>query len=206
MIGLILAELKRHSPFTFFGALSGIVVAVVFHEITFTAARTVFYVLHPVHVFLSALVTAAMYRINKGYGYSLWLLLAIGYSGSVGIATLSDSVIPFVGEALLDMPKRGIHIGFIEKWWLVNPLAIAGVAIAYYMPRTKFPHAGHVLLSTWASTFHILMAGCREMNVLSFIVILFFLFVAVWIPCCVSDIVFPLLFVKTDTKANSIFK
>jgi hypothetical protein len=26
--------------------------------------------------------------------------------------------------------------------------------------------------------------------------VLFFLFVAVWVPCCVSDIVFPLLLVK----------
>jgi hypothetical protein len=29
-----------------------------------------------------------------------------------------------------------------------------------------------------------------------FIAIFFFLFIAVWIPCCFSDIVFPLFFVR----------
>jgi len=127
---------------------------------------------------------------------NLWILLIIGYIGSIGIATISDSLIPYLGEVLLHMPNRGLHIGFIEKWWLVNPLAIAGVVIAYFWPKTTFPHAGHVLLSTWASLFHIMMAKGETLSVLSYITIFLFLFLAVWIPCCVSDIVFPLLFVK----------
>jgi hypothetical protein len=103
---------------------------------------------------------------------------------------------------MLDMPNRGPHIGFIEKWWLVNPLAILGIAIAYFWPTTKFPHAGHVLLSTWASLFHIIMATGETLSWLSYIIVFLFLFLAVWIPCCVSDIVFPLLFVKN--KNNNI--
>jgi hypothetical protein len=97
---------------------------------------------------------------------------------------------------LLDLPNRGLHLGFIEEWWLVNPLAFLGIAIAYYNPATKFPHAGHVLLSTWASLFHIIMAVGETIDWLSYVVIFVFLFVSVWIPCCISDIVFPLLFVK----------
>ena len=124
------------------------------------------------------------------------ILLLIGYIGSVGIATISDSIIPYLGEIILRMPNRGIHIGFIEKWWLVNPLAIAGVIFAYLKPTTKFPHAGHVLLSTWASLFHILMAIGGTLNGWSYIIVFVFLFFAVWTPCCLSDIVFPLLFVK----------
>jgi hypothetical protein len=120
----------------------------------------------------------------------------IGYLGSIGIATISDSIIPYFGEIVLGMPNRGIHLGFIEKWWLVNPLAIAGIAIAYFRPSTKFPHAGHVLLSTWASLFHMIMAIGQPLNLMMYIGILFFLFLAVWLPCCVSDIVFPLLFIK----------
>jgi len=127
---------------------------------------------------------------------NFWSLVIIGYVGSVGIATISDSIIPYFGETLLNMPNRGVHIGFIEKWWLVNPLALLGVAIAYFRPRTKFPHAGHVLLSTWASLFHIIMAIGGRLGWFSYIAIFFFLFLAVWIPCCVSDIVFPLLFVR----------
>jgi len=129
-------------------------------------------------------------------------LTIIGYVGSVGIATISDSLIPYVAEFLLGMPNRGIHLGFIEKWWLVNPLAILGIAIAYFKPTTKFPHAGHVLLSTWASLFHIIMAKAESLNWFSYITIFIFLFFAVWIPCCMSDIVFPLLFVKKSKQLN----
>jgi hypothetical protein len=125
-------------------------------------------------------------------------LLLIGFVGSVGIATLSDSVIPYLGEVMLNMPNSCIHLGFIEKWWLVNPLAVLGVLIACFFPDTKFSHTGHVLLSTWASLFHIIMAAQGILQWYSYIFVFVFLFVAVWLPCCVSDIVFPLLFVKKD--------
>jgi len=200
MLKQISQELKEHAPFTIIGAISGIVLMFFFHKLPFSIAHNAFYVFHPIHVLLSALATASMYKLHKcpttRKNCSLGLLLLIGYAGAIGIATLSDSVIPYLGESLLGMPSRQIHLGFIEKWWLINPLAIIGVAIAYFKPATKFPHAGHVLLSTWASVFHIIMAMNGGLNWLSYIIMLFFLFIAVWIPCCVSDIVFPLLFVK----------
>ncbi len=194
--GIIAKELKQHAPFTAFGTVTGIVLMAVFiqaqvpHEIS----SVLFWTCHPVHVFLSALVTTAMYRLHGNKGF--WKTLAIGYFGSVGIATLSDSIIPFIGEILLDLPHRGLHLGFIEKWWLVNPLALAGIAWACVWPRTKFPHATHVLLSTWASLFHITMATGATMSAVAIILTAVFLFLAVWIPCCTSDIVFPLLFSK----------
>jgi len=195
----ILRELKNHTPFTFLGAITGIVIMVCFQHVPRAAAQNIFYVLHPMHVILSALVTASMYELHKGGKfkgrYNIWVLLIIGYAGSIGIATISDSLIPYLGEVMLDMPNRGLHIGFIEKWWLVNPLAILGITIAYFRPSTKLPHAGHVLLSTWASLFHIMMAVGDTLNWLSYIIVFVFLFLAVLLPCCVSDIVFPLLFV-----------
>ncbi|RKY42519.1 MAG: hypothetical protein DRP85_02585 [Candidatus Makaraimicrobium thalassicum] len=208
MIGQIPKELRKHAPFTVFGAVTGIMIMVFFQKLPSHTAYNIFYTLHPFHVVLSALVTASIYRLHScGTGphikgkCNLWILLVVGYVGSVGIATLSDSLIPYLGETLLKMPNRGIHIGFIEKWWLVNPLAILGVAVAYLRPATKFPHGGHVLLSTWASLFHIIMATDRTLNGFLYAAIFLFLFLAVWIPCCLSDIVFPLLFVK-GTKTN----
>jgi len=207
MFKQISEELKNHAPFTIFGVITGIIIMVLFQKLPFKTSYNIFFILHPMHVVLSALVTASMYKFHrygrdKGKG-NLWILLAIGYVGSIGIATLSDSIIPYLGETLLDMPHRQVHIGFIEKWWLVNPLAILGIAIAYFKPATKFPHTGHVLLSTWASLFHIIMAVGETLNWFSYIVIFFFLFLAVWMPCCISDIVFPLLFVKERSKDGS---
>jgi len=190
----ITKELKAHAPFTAFGALTGIVimVVIVYTRVPRSVSEVLFWAFHPFHVLLSALVTAGMYRLHsKG---SLWMTVLIGYFGSIGIATLSDSVIPYLGEYLLDLPHRGIHWGFIEKWWLVNPLAIIGIAIAWFWPRTKFPHAGHVLLSTLASLFHMTMAIGTHLNAVMLALIAVFLFLAVWVPCCTSDIIFPLLF------------
>lgn len=204
MFKQILKELKIHAPFTFFGAVTGIIIMAFCYKLPYKVSYDIFYILHPLHVLLSALVTTAMYKLHECDRITskcimgkcnLWNLLIIGYVGSVGIATVSDSIIPYLCEMLFKMPNKGIHIGFIEKWWLVNPLAIIGIAIAYFRPATKFPHAGHVLLSTWASLFHIIMALGQGISFLLYPVILLFLFAAVLVPCCVSDIVFPLLFV-----------
>ena len=206
MFNQISKELRIHAPFTIFGAVTGVIIIALFQKLPSELSYNIFYVLHPIHVVLSALVTASMYRLHTCERISgkcirgkcnLWFLLIIGYIGSIGIATISDSIIPYLGEVMLKMPNRGIHLGFIEKWWLVNPLAIIGVLIACFRPTTKFPHMGHVLLSTWASLFHIIMSiGGKPLNWFVYFAIFLFLFLAVWIPCCVSDIVFPLLFVR----------
>ena len=197
----IMSELKRHIPFTILGAISGIIFMFVFRNMSHEAAHELFFVFHPLHVLLSALVTASLYHLHtcpKGEGKScnLPILLAIGFVGSIGIATLSDSIIPYYGEVLLKMPYRHEHIGFMEKWWLIFGSAAVGITIAYFNPTTKFPHAGHVLVSTWASLFHMMMAKGENVQLFTYLAIFLFLFLAVWLPCCISDIVFPMLFVK----------
>jgi hypothetical protein len=206
MIRRITGELRHHAPFTIFGAATGIIIMVLFQKVPPSYSYNIFFILHPAHVILSAVVTASMYQLHKYGGLrdkvNLGILLVIGYVGSIGIATVSDSLIPYLGEILLRMPKREMHLGFIEKWWLVNPLALLGVAIAYFRPTTKFPHAGHVLISTWASLFHIIMAVGESMSWHAYVAVFVFLFVSVWIPCCISDIVFPLLFVKESGEGR----
>lgn len=200
-MGKIIQELKHHMPFTAFGAATGILLMWLFKDMPHEAAHELFYVFHPLHVLLSALVTASVFKLHtcpkgKGGRCNLPILFFVGFVGSIGIATLSDSVIPFFGEALLNMPYRHHHIGFIEKWWLISAVAVVGIIIAYLNPSTKFPHAGHVLISTWASLFHIIMAKGEIADWLGYAAIFIFLFLAVWLPCCVSDFVFPLLFVR----------
>ena len=199
MLRRIANELKNHAPLTALGAVTGIIIMVI---IVFTnvlpqvsqVSYTVFYILHPTHIVLSALVTTAMYK--KYSNGKIWAAILIGYFGSISIATLSDSIIPYLGETLLGLESKGIHIGFIEEPLLTNPAAFLGIAIGYWKPTTKFPHAGHVLLSTWASLFHIIMALGETVSWIILLAIFLFLFLAVWLPCCTSDIVFPLLFIR----------
>ena len=200
MFGRIAHELRHHVPFTLAGTVMGMAVLLAVHyaRVPQGISRGLFAVCHPLHVLLSAMVTAGMYRLH-GRG-RWWATLLIGYFGAVGVGTLSDCLIPFLGEWLLGMEHAHMHIGFIELWYLVNPLALAGVAIAYFWPRTKVPHGGHVLLSTVASLFHMTMAAEAELAAWKLAVVPVFLFLAVWLPCCTSDIVFPLLFVRASDR------
>jgi len=202
MINQIVKELKEHMPFTILGAIFGIVLLIIFNGISFSKSYSIFYTLHPIHVFLSAFTTTSMYKLyKKGRSKSITgflTLFLIGYAGSLIIATISDSLIPYVGEILLDLPNRGAHIGFIEEFWLVNSLAVLGIVLAYLKPFTKIPHSGHVFLSTSASLFHIIMALGSGLSFLMCFEIFIFLFIAVWVPCCTSDIVFPLIFVTDE--------
>jgi hypothetical protein len=230
-------ELRGHSPFTFFGALLGIFFVLLFRNISGISSLTLFSVFHPAHVVLSAMVTSSMFKLHAVKKQFL-LVLIVGYFGSVGIATVSDVVIPHIGVNLLelDVPthaqlyghertstsaettalahkhdehtnsreikhhQRKIHLGFIEQWYIVNPAALLGVLIAYFLPRTKFPHGAHVLISTWASSSYLLMNMQAGITVAVTVGIFTTLFIATWVPCCISDIVFPLLFVRSDLE------
>jgi len=191
MLRRIAKELKRHAPFTALGAATGIVsmVIIVLGHVSSGVSYTIFYTLHPIHVVLSALVTTAMYmRYRKA---KFWIAILIGWTGSIGIATISDAIIPYLGGSLLHVQME-FHVPFMEEWW-INLLALAGVAIGYWKQVTRVPHFGHVLLSTWASLFYFTAFGIASwIPLLPFIFL--FLFLAVWIPCCTSDIVYPLLF------------
>jgi len=204
MFRRIASELKEHAPFTALGAVSGVIIMViiVFANIPSQISEATFYTLHPIHVVLSALVTTAMYK--KYSDGKLWKAILIGYFGSIGIATISDAIIPYLGGALLGA-EMGFHLPFIEtgeipfigieKWQVVNSAAVTGIIIGYLRPTTRFPHSGHVFLSTWASLFYFAAFGVTHwIPLLAFL--LLFLFLAVWVPCCLSDIVFPLLFIR----------
>lgn len=218
----VFLELRNHAPFTMFGALTGILCMLMFSNLSSQINLRLFQIFHPIHVVLSAMVTSSLFLIYKKRT-SFLAVLIIGYFGSIGIATLSDCVLPFFGETFFGVAipthsaqhesqvtdehdpaepaaahdGHGLHLGFIEEWYIVNPAAILGICIAYFMANTKFPHAGHVLISTWASSFHVLMNTQREMSIGILVGFFVVLFIAVWFPCCISDIVFPMLFIKS---------
>jgi hypothetical protein len=219
----ILLELKGHAPFTLLGAVAGIAFMLLLRNLSQAGIHKLFTFFHPVHVILSAIVTASMFKLHAARKRFI-LVLLVGYFGSIGIATLSDIIIPHIGATVLDIDvpthdqtyhaiqdreheheaqKRHrcrIHLGFIEEWYIVNPAALLGVFIAYFLPRTKFPHAGHILISTWASSSYLLMNIQPQLSLIIITGIFVTLFLATWLPCCISDIVFPLLFVKSDVE------
>lgn len=206
MKSLILKELRHHGPFTLLGAFAAVLFVLAIRHffpeaLSTQRAAELFEFSHPMHVVLSAMVTSAIYRnYRRKAGHSKTGIIAVvlvGYFGSIGIATLSDSLIPHWGELLLGMHAcEHAHIGIIEMPLTINFAAFLGIAVASIYPKTHFPHTGHVWLSMAASLFHIMQAHEGTFSIVETIGITIFLFLAVWIPCCLSDIVFPLLFIK----------
>ena len=210
MLKRIVHELLEHIPFTAAGAVAGIIVMVIIHfaNTPRDISEVLFYTFHPLHIVFSALVTTAIYRKQKNS--RLWLVVIIGYTGSIGIATLSDAIIPYLGGNILSVAME-FHLPFLEteimpyigipEWIIVNAAAVIGIAIGFFKPTTKLPHMGHVLLSTWASLFGFIAFGVADwLPLLPFI--FFFLFLAVWLPCCISDIIYPLLWVGKSNHSH----
>jgi hypothetical protein len=206
ILDILAHEMHHHIPFTIFGAITGILlmsILIVWNQLASVSSvsEEIFYILHPTHILLSAIVTTTIFL--KYQKRKIWIAIVIGYIGSIGIATLSDSLIPYIGELILGLPNTGIHIGFIEEPFLTNPPAFIGIILAIWKGTTKFPHAGHVLMSTWASLFHVIMALGSTVSIIQMVGIFIFLFFAVWIPCCASDIWFPLIFPFSNEKINN---
>jgi len=219
-----------------------------FKNFSVEANHRLFQFFHPAHVVLSALITASLFKLRAGKT-SLVMILLVGYFGSIGVATLSDCVIPFLGETMLGVavPSHAalhtsqdkatepgddaghdhahdhehehehgaeaaseqehghgphLHLGFIEDWYIVNPAALLGILLAFWIPHeklhTQLPHASHVFISVWASSFHVLMNTSGDFSALMLLAMGVVLFIAVLLPCCISDIIFPMLFVGSD--------
>jgi hypothetical protein len=211
MKSIIVQELRHHGPYTLLGAAVGVALIFALQRIapdliSTQRANALFEFSHPLHVVLSAMVTAALYKNYRGRPKhtktGMLAVVAVGYFGSIGIATLSDCIIPFWGERMLGMEHAHAHIGIIEMPLIINLAALVGIGAAFFSSQTHFPHGGHVLLSTAASLFHILRVQEGAFTVTESLFITVFLFVAVWIPCCLSDIIFPLIFVRKADREN----
>jgi hypothetical protein len=201
---LITTELKEHAPFTALGAGVGVAIMA---AVTITGLDDpevldyLFHIFHPAHILLSSIVTAAMFRLYQG---GLLRSIAIGFLGALGICTLSDVLFPYVGGALIGV-RMEMHVCLICHPWIVVVPGLTGAVIGALTGHwTKCPHAGHVLISTMASLFYLMAFGAFGMAdwLILFPLVFAVLFIAVWIPCCASDIVFPLAFAKKGAGAQ----
>ncbi|MEM2908064.1 MAG: hypothetical protein QXP65_02545 [Candidatus Hadarchaeales archaeon] len=190
----IASELEEHAPFTAFGAGVGVAVMAIFCMAGFASEVSyyAFHYLHPMHMFLSSIVTAAMFRLHRG---GLGPSIAVGLVGALGICAISDVAFPYFGGTLLGVDMT-LHICILDHPWLAVLPSLGGAAMgSSRWRRTKCPHALHVMISTLASLFYLMAFGSVDwLPKLPLVFML--LFVAVWIPCCTSDIVFPLLFAR----------
>lgn len=202
----IIVELGAHLPYSIFGVVIGIMIVGILTFFTTVlnvthslpgAAEELFHIFHPTHILLSALVTTAMFWKHERRFIKT---LLIGFVGSILICGLSDILLPYIGGRLLGI-KMEFHICILQHPRIILPFAIIGVAVGFLIPSTierstEFSHSMHVLVSSMASILYLISFGIPEWTHVAGEVFLITI-VAVMLPCCLSDIVFPLTFVDT---------
>ncbi len=201
-LNAILKELKKHLPFTLTASLAaGALVAILYlvnREYFVGVVSGLFGIMHPAHVLVSAMATAAIYwKYNK----SVVKTILIGIGGAILIGSLSDILFPWVFGNLFSLHTH-LHLPIIEKPILIIGVALIGSIAGISVGLFRFSHSIHVFLSIFASLFY-LLAFSIEMNAVTILLISVLVFLAVYIPCCISDIVFPMLFVEKVKSENA---
>ena len=139
------------------------------------------------------------------YDKSLLKSIIIGAGGSILFCTISDAIIPVYTARMIgyDAP---FHLCIIETPMQVIPFAVIGVVLglaAVFSGNTKSTitsHAVHVAASTMATLFFTIAYTGRLEWIHHVGTVFFMTAIAVGGICCLSDIIFPLLFTKDAKK------
>ncbi len=192
-------ELIEHSPFTLFATVIAILIVVVIKSaLNKEIPEAFFEILHPAHLLVSSIVTAAIYY---KYKKSIFKSMIIGILGSIIIGSLSDVFFPWLGGITLGL-KMEFHLPVIKEPFLIISTAIIGSILGIATKITKIPHFIHVFISVFASLFYI-VSFSNGLLPIQFLLSTIIVFIAVLIPCCISDIVFPIIFSKeNNTKSK----
>lgn len=193
-------ELIEHYPFTLFATIIAIIIVLIIKTVlNKSIPDTVFHILHPAHLFVSAIVTAGIY---SKYKKNLFKAILIGVSGSIVIGSLSDIILPWFGGLALGL-KMSFHLPLIEEPFLIIATAMIGSVFGIITKITKMPHFIHVFLSVFASLFYIISFSTGLLP-LQFLLATIIVFIAVLVPCCISDIIFPIIFSDSKSKKSII--
>lgn len=161
-----------------------------------------FHLFHPMHMFFSAAATTAMFR---RYDRRIGRAMMVGLAGAIVVCGVSDILVPHASLYVLDK-HLPLHVCVVEHPALVLPFAAIGVAIGLLAAvgvsqSTFFSHSLHVFASTMASLFYMIHAYGRLAWIDELGYMFFFVIVAVMVPCCISDIIFPVAMSKPARKA-----
>ncbi|MDO8494218.1 MAG: hypothetical protein Q7S68_02660 [Deltaproteobacteria bacterium] len=191
----IITELVHHLPYSATGVAASLGILLAVEKMDWSYLPTnFFHIAHPLHIFLSAVVTTAIFW---KYNHTWFKTVLVGLLGTIPICTISDIGMPYLGGWWLKTPIV-FHLCVLEEPWLVFPAAAAGIAVGMFLldwveNGTEITHLAHVLVSSLASLLY-LVTFDPSLWQNSLWLVFSITVLAVWIPCCLSDIVFPLLF------------
>ena len=210
---LIVAEFTHHFPYTVVGSLIAMAGAWWFgtqllnqgrSEELFAQSRSMFHLFHPLHICLSAIATTSLFW---RYERHLIRALVVGSLGTIIPCGLSDYFFPYVGGLILGQPMK-LHVCIVEHPQLFFPFLALGIVAGFWAEERLasashlFSHGAHVFVSGAASLLYLMSFGFTAwMTDVRFVFPAFLIVVlAVWIPCCISDIVVPTATVRLPVE------
>lgn len=158
----------------------------------------IFHLFHPAHVLFSAAASAGIFR---KYEKTIVKPIIVGLIGSTVFCGLSDILIPHLGAYFMGS-SIPLHFCMFEQPGMILTFSFIGIflgitaADSSEKKSTVFSHSMHVWVSTIASILYI-VAYTGKLGWINHLGLIFILVtIAVVIPCCFSDIIFPLFMSK----------
>lgn len=185
------SELTHHLPFTTLSILATTL------TIGFLSQRRAirwevghFEGLHYAHLFASAVATTAVFwRYRKNF----LLAIGTGIGGSVFFCTMSDIVLPYLGGSLFGIPV-GWELEAIKSPFWVFGASLLGSLFGFVHLRylSIYSHSVHVVISSFASLMYLVThTSATWFRWAHAPAVAIILLVAVFLPCCLSDLVMP---------------
>ena len=211
---LVATEFAHHFPYTVVGSLVAMAGAWWFgtqhfgqgHAELFTQSRALFHLFHPLHICLSAIATTSLFWRHERH---LVRAVVVGALGTIIPCGLSDYVFPYLGGRLLGQTMQ-LHMCIVEHPQLFFPFLILGIVGGFWAEERVtgshlFSHGAHVFVSSVASLLYLMSFGFTTWMTDVRLVFPAFLIIvlAVWIPCCISDIVVPATTVRLPSAPGT---
>lgn len=212
---LVVSEFAHHLPYTLVGSLVAMAGVWWFgtqhlnsgHPGTLlTQARASFHLFHPLHICLSAIATTSLFW---RYERHLVRAVVIGALGTIIPCGLSDYVFPYVGGRLLGQTME-LHMCLVDHPQLFFSFLTLGILGGFWAEERLagshlFSHGAHVFVSSAASLLYLVGFGFTVwMTDVRFVFPAFLVIVlAVWVPCCISDIVVPTSIARTPGPSGA---
>ncbi len=200
---VVSAELAHHLPYTIVSTL--IAMAGVWWFGTnllneghanqlLTQSRASFHLFHPLHISLSAIATTSLFwRYEHKVLHAIW----VGTWGTILPCGLSDYIFPYIGGRLLGQSME-LHMCIIKEPQLFFSFLGLGILGGFWAESRLrgshlFSHGAHVFVSSAASLLYLISFGFTSWmtDVQAIFPVFAIIVLAVWIPCCISDIVIP---------------
>ena len=201
---LVVTEFAHHLPYTIVGSLIAMAGIWWFGTQRMTSgqgvtllaqSRELFHLFHPLHICLSAIATTSLFwRYERHVLRAVW----VGAWGTIIPCGMSDYIFPYIGGRLLGQTME-LHVCIVQHPQLFFPFLALGILGGFWAEERLtgshlFSHGAHVFVSSAASLLYLVSFGFTSwMTDVRFVFPAFAIIVlAVWIPCCISDIVVPI--------------